>query len=351
MTPKTTAELILGKTLYKNHHSLRCEPTPVGKSSLSGGQHDHKFKLLRPTTRAEASEQQIKTVPRGAGSRQVHLYFYGRSSPCHAADKHRPQILRKHFHVSEPDFLFSMKCLREFPILRLAGASVGVLFSALVLGNHWLQIRDHFSTFNKNTLDLRARVQMWDIAKTRLTQEGVTKTSSLRVVVLVIEHIWATSPPETKPSELSSLYKSTQVPRIREKALVWTEPARHRRTKAFPASGSNDLPLSSPHVPGPHRCADKVFANLPSHVVLPITHLLLLHQALQPALQTPLLRLVFPPRTLPYSSAVASCWFAVYIFQTRAAWYVIWWLQLLRHGNKSAPSSCGPEWPRPSRLQ
>lgn len=245
---------------------------------------------------------------------------------------------------------FPWNVFASFPFCALQVLRWGVLFSALVLGNHWLQIGDHFYTFNKNTLDLRACVQMWDIAKTRLTHEGVAKTSSLHVVVLVIDHIWATSPPETKPSELSSLYKSTQVPRIREKALVWIEPARHRRTKAFPASGSNDLPLSSPHLPGPHRCADKVLANLPSHVVLPITHLLL-HQALQPALQTPLLRLVFPPRTLPYSFAVASCWFAVYIFQTRAAWYVIWWLQLLCHGNKSAPSSCGSEWPRPSRLQ
>lgn len=166
MTPKTTAELILGKTLYKNHHSLRCEPTPVGKSSLSGGQRDHKFKLFGPTTRAEASVQQIKTVPRGARSRQVHLYFYGRSFACHAADKYGPQILRKHFHVSQPNFLFSMKCFHEFPILRLAGASAGVLFSELVLGNHWPRIQDHFYTFNKNTLDLRACVQMWDVAKT-----------------------------------------------------------------------------------------------------------------------------------------------------------------------------------------
>ncbi len=39
-----------------NHHSLRCAPTPVGKQQ-SGGQRDHKFKLFRHTTGAEASEQ------------------------------------------------------------------------------------------------------------------------------------------------------------------------------------------------------------------------------------------------------------------------------------------------------
>lgn len=81
------------------------------ESSLSGGQRDHKFKLLRPTTRAEALEQQIKTIPRGASSRQVHPYFHGRSSECHAADEQRPQILRKHFRMSEPNSCFPWNVL------------------------------------------------------------------------------------------------------------------------------------------------------------------------------------------------------------------------------------------------
>lgn len=145
---------------------------------------------------------------------------------------------------------------------------------------------------------------MWDIANTWLPQESyrLMKMSSPHVIVLVIDQIWATSlwewdPPDTtcldcKPFKLSSLYKRQTICRqiwalkfqnSEKKALVvCIESARHRHTKAFPASGSNDLPLSNPHLPGPHRCADKVLANLPSHVLLPI--ILLLHRALQPAL-------------------------------------------------------------------
>lgn len=39
--------------------------------------------------------------------------------------------------------------------------------------------------------------------------------------------------------------------------------------QSFPPSGSNDLLLSGVLLPGPHRCADEVFANLPSDVGLP----------------------------------------------------------------------------------
>lgn len=63
--------------------------------------------------------------------------------------------------------------------------------------------------------------------------------------------------------------------------VLWIESAWHRRTKAFPTSGSNDQPLSNHQFPGPHRCADRVSVNLPSHVLLPI--ILLLRRTLQPA--------------------------------------------------------------------
>lgn len=84
---------------------------------------------------------------------------------------------------------------------------------------------------------------------------------------------------------------------IKKTLVLWIEAPWHRRTKAFPTSGSNDLPLSNLQLPGPHRCADRVLANLPSHVLLPI--ILLLHQSLQSSLNALLLVAPFPtPRYL-----------------------------------------------------
>lgn len=80
--------------------------------------------------------------------------------------------------------------------------------------------------------------------------------------------------------------------------------------RSFPTSGCNDLLLFGLLLPGPHRCADEVFANLPFDVRLPRSE--------DPQNSLP------SPQLAPQPLAAFAC-SAVYVSQMRPAWCVIWW--------------------------
>lgn len=82
--------------------------------------------------------------------------------------------------------------------------------------------------------------------------------------------------------------------------------------QSFPTSGSNDLLLSGVLLPGPHRCADEVFINLPSDVRLP--------RSVDPQNSLP-----SPPLGLRHSPAPPSPDLRFTFPKRIRAWCVIWW--------------------------
>lgn len=181
----------------------------------------------------------------------------GGSSACHAVDHKR--VLRKHFQI--PVF-HEMFCAAQ--VLRRSRAALpqisksSSLFSFNTRSNMDSGKRapslggsaaneNVFSTCRRACLGSRRRYHPWRSDHLTRLDLGAGPAS------------WI--------SQSGVLRIQVQEFRGKKKEVAFAKSAQEHQS--FSTSGSNDRLLSSVLLPGPHRCADEVLANLPSPVRLP----------------------------------------------------------------------------------
>lgn len=242
-----------GKDPLQNHNSLRCELMPVGKQRMTAWP---QVRSLRAHNKGRGPAAANQTNSSGSLVSPDSIIFLWEIICMPHCRWGKTSNSEKAVSQQQAKSLFSMKCLRASQV-RWRGTPC----PAFDFVDHLLRGSVHFILWLKTHSDLgycKYVTPSWglkvydDVFTTCHRTRFGSNLSCLLLRARPPDTAWA----ETEAFDYSRLADRSSYPSLRRQ-LVFIKSAQARQ-RFFPASGSNDLLLSNPHLPGPHRCADKV---------------------------------------------------------------------------------------------